>query len=59
MQTGLAQTAAPSYDPHPADFGQPFRAVAGKGAAVMLAFDSRASLDSRVIILHGLGCVML
>ena len=35
------------------------RAVAGKGAAVMLAFDSRASLDSRVIVLHGLGCVML
>ena len=61
VQTGLAQTAAPSYDPHPADFGQPFRAdaVAGKGAAVMLAFDSRASLDSRVIVLHGLGCVML
>ena len=27
VQTGLAQTAAPSYDPHPADFGQPFRAV--------------------------------
>ena len=61
VQTGLAQTAAPSYDPHPADFGQPFRAdaVAGKGAAVMLAFDRRASLDSRVIVLHRLGCVML